>query len=131
MPPAKKQKGVAGAPLSPLDDYFARVEAACAAHNCNGSMIVVGIGEDEEEEEEEEEEEKAERVRSHELACSRPAPRRGRAVRLRLARSAVAQRTKVPRRPPSLGLAAPRCGRRRRHAAPCKPAKLSSVARPP
>ena len=72
MPPAKKQKGAAAAPLSPLDAYFARVEAACAAHNCNGSMIVVGI--EGEEEDEEEDEEKAERVRTSSRV---PAVRRG------------------------------------------------------
>ncbi len=62
MPPAnKKQKGAAApaaAEQSPVDTYFARLDAAITAHNCKGSMIVVGIprGEDEDEDEEEEEE---------------------------------------------------------------------------
>ena len=56
--------------VSLKDAYFARLDAACAAHNCDGRILIQGVGRDEDEEEEEEEEE----VRSTLPACIKKTP---------------------------------------------------------
>ena len=63
--------------VSPKNAYFARLDAVCVAHNCEGHILIQGVGRDEdEEEEEEEEEEEAEEVRSLErLSAGRNAVR--------------------------------------------------------